>query len=111
MSLLADRGLLYEDVTLAGEDPAGRRFTMSRVLANNTEVVARFARESIDTADADFVRWLGEGWAIPAAPGPVEVWSTALSSSLYLPVPTDRDTAVTLWLTRLRARSAVRASA
>jgi hypothetical protein len=91
-------GLLYEDVTLAGEDPAGRRFTMSRVLAQNSDVVARFARESIDTTDADFARWLGGGWAVPPAPGPAEVWSIASSSDLYLPVPTDRETGVTMWL-------------
>ncbi|MSO48961.1 MAG: hypothetical protein EXQ49_03505 [Acidobacteria bacterium] len=91
-------GLLYEDVTLAGQDPAGRRFTMSRLLANNADVVARFARESIETTHADFVRWLGEGWAVPPAPGSAEVWSTAASSDLYLPMPTDRDMAVTLWL-------------
>ena len=91
-------GLLYEDVTMPGQDPAGRRFTMSRLLAHNAEVVARFARESIDTTDADFARWLGAGWAAPPAPGPAEVWSTAASSDLHLPVPTDRDTDVTLWL-------------
>ncbi len=91
-------GLLYEDVTLSGEDPEGRRFTMSRALEHNADVVARFGRESIENTDADFSRWLGEGWAVPPAPGPAEVWSSAAASNIYLPVPTDRDTEVTLWL-------------